>query len=602
MTRSAELPALRPSTLRPVSAPAPVSSGYLGLLLSVLMPLGTVAAVVGFWPMWRTEVVLAAINTLLCLSIFLVGVVLLAEPGQAQPGWAMIISSALLIVSWSNEWQASPLPFVSQVVGLLWVFAGGWALYRYPDHRLTRRERQVFWVMLAWFVLTPLLVCVVSRASWHGFAGQQWWPALWPDRRAFGLAEDVVNLGTLAFTALFVGRWVQRLRMARPAERKLKNPPSIAAIIAGAVGLSLPVSGLLDAPDPVHVALLVLTGLGVLAVPLAFLISVLRRQTARSALAGLVPTLYAESSIGGIEQALRDALGDPTLALAVWSAPEGGYRDARYQPVAVSRAGAADPPTGRFSTVVTAPDGGTLALIDADSALQSDPELLEAAAAAVALTLQNAVLLDTVQAQYAELRAASARVVKSADAERRRLEQRLHDGAQQHFLALGLMIGATEAHTADPATLTALAEMRAQLEHALAELRLLARGLHPRLLSLGLAGAIVETLRRYPVPISVDLPVARLPEAAETTAYYAICEAVSNSVRHAQASRIAVTGRLEHDHLLVAVDDDGCGGARLGSGRGLDDLRDRVTALGGWLSVRSESGRGTQLELGVPCN
>jgi len=573
-----------------------VSARQRGVLLAVAVPAGTAAAVAGFWPMWREELPQAAANSVLCVAVFTIGAVLLAEPGQIASGLAMIGSATLYVVSWCNEWNVGPLPFLSQAVGVLWVIAGAWALYRYPDHTLGPGERRVFRVMLVWFVASPWLTAVVSRPQWHQFPADGWWPALWPNMRLYRDMSVLTNAATLGCTVLFLSRWVIRLRTARPAERRLKTPISIAAIVAGCIASTLPIAGVLEASAPVINVLYVLTALWVLAVPVAFLISVLRRQTARSALANLVPRLYAEGSTSGMQAALRDALEDPTLLLAVWSPADMGYLDVCHQPLR-------DGPDrdGRFVTAITASDGVPVGAISADPALERDPALVHAAAAAVGLTLQNAVLLDTVRAQYADLRDASARVVRSAATERRRLEQLLHDGAQQHFLALGLMIGAAEAGTREPSTAQALAEMRGQLEHALGELGQLARGLHPSLLRMGLAGAVKETLRRYPVDVQVGLPDYTLPAATETTAYYAICEAVANSVKHSGCSTISIQGRLTDEALHIAISDNGRGGARFGSGHGLDHMRDRTLALGGALTLTSQPGRGTRIQLDIPC-
>jgi PAS domain S-box-containing protein len=215
----------------------------------------------------------------------------------------------------------------------------------------------------------------------------------------------------------------------------------------------------------------------------------------------------------------------------------------------------------------------------------------------VAQALANADARD-------KLAASRARLVEVGDAERQRLERNLHDGAQQRLVALALQLRLVDRRIAsDPdAAREDLVGAREHLDHALAELRELARGIHPAVLTdRGLKSAVDALANRAPVPMEVvDIPDDRLPEAVETAAYYLIAEAVTNVAKYAQATHVAVSVRREDGQLVVRVSDDGVGGADPSGGTGLRGLSDRVEALHGRLRVESPRGGGTHISADIP--
>jgi PAS domain S-box-containing protein len=204
-----------------------------------------------------------------------------------------------------------------------------------------------------------------------------------------------------------------------------------------------------------------------------------------------------------------------------------------------------------------------------------------------------------------ELAASRARIVEAADAARRRLERNLHDGAQQRLVALSLELRICERRVAagDPRAPELLQEAAQHLAGALEELRELARGIHPAVLSdKGLVPALEMLAGRATVPVEISADEAdRLPEPVEAAAYYLVAEALTNSAKHARASRVEVQVGRENGAALVEVADDGVGGADQSRGSGLRGLRDRVEALGGTLEVDSRAGRGTVLRARLPC-
>ena len=200
----------------------------------------------------------------------------------------------------------------------------------------------------------------------------------------------------------------------------------------------------------------------------------------------------------------------------------------------------------------------------------------------------------------ADLRASRARLVEVADAERRRIQRNLHDGAQQRLTAVLLSIGRLRASLDDDraALLDAAVD---ELAAGLQELRELASGLHPSVLAeRGLVPALEALAMRAPIPVELDAALdRRLPEQVEAAAYYVAAEATANAQKHAGASRIAVTVSVDEERLLIEVVDDGAGGADP-EGEGLRGLADRVEALGGVLRLDSPAGRGTRVRARLP--
>jgi signal transduction histidine kinase len=198
-----------------------------------------------------------------------------------------------------------------------------------------------------------------------------------------------------------------------------------------------------------------------------------------------------------------------------------------------------------------------------------------------------------------ELRASRARLVEVADAERKRIQRNLHDGAQQRLTSVLLSLGRLRSQSQDPVELLdfAIDELAAGLD----DIRTLASGLHPPLLSeRGLAAAIEALALRVPMAIDLQaLPQARLPEPVEAAAYFVVAEALANVQKHAGARRVVVSVRADEDGLDVRVADDGVGGADP-DGHGLRGLADRVEAFGGRLTVESPRRAGTVLRAAIP--
>ncbi|ONH31890.1 sensor histidine kinase [Pseudofrankia asymbiotica] len=207
--------------------------------------------------------------------------------------------------------------------------------------------------------------------------------------------------------------------------------------------------------------------------------------------------------------------------------------------------------------------------------------------------------------RVADLESSRAGIVSATAAERRRIERDLHDGAQQRLVSVAMTLGrAQERFTEDPGGAHELvAEAHAETKRALVELRDLARGLHPAVLTdRGLDAALAGLAARCPIPVTLDVDVAPRPSAeVEAVAYFFVAEALTNVARHADAASARIIARRAGDRLAVEVSDDGHGGASERGGTGLSGLRDRAVAVDGTFTVRSSPGEGTTVRVDLPC-
>jgi signal transduction histidine kinase len=201
----------------------------------------------------------------------------------------------------------------------------------------------------------------------------------------------------------------------------------------------------------------------------------------------------------------------------------------------------------------------------------------------------------------AAVEASRARFVEAADQARRRLARDLHDGAQQRLVLAALVLRRAEAEVRGTPAEAFVAEAADHLQQGLAELRELAHGIHPAVLSdHGLAPALEGLVARSPVPVELHVTPQRVAPVVEASMYFTIAEALTNVVKHAAARQVAVTVELEDGGVLAEIADDGNGGARPGGGSGLSGLADRLDALGGTLTIESPSGHGTVVRAWAP--
>jgi signal transduction histidine kinase len=326
-------------------------------------------------------------------------------------------------------------------------------------------------------------------------------------------------------------------------------------------------------PTVQHVSLAVL-GLA----PVAFLAGLLNARLARLAVGDLVVELRTDPA--DLRTPLATALGDPSLALVYWLPQFASW--ANQDGTAVEL-----PTDGSRAVTVIECGGERVAALVHDPALSEEAELLDAVSATAALALENGRLQAELRANLVELRGSRARVIAAGQKERQRLERDLHDGAQQRLVALSLDLGVLETRIGDDAEVKArLGRAREEIAVSLEELRDVARGLYPAVLSAH--------------GLEVASP-GRLGEAVEVAAYFVACEGLANIAKHAQASSARIHVARDDGQLVVEVVDDGVGGADTEKGTGLRGLADRVEALGGRLRVWTPRGGGTRVRAELPC-
>ena len=407
--------------------------------------------------------------------------------------------------------------------------------------------------------------------------------------------QAVVVLLFLSLLARVFARW----RSAGPAQRRSLTPGVVGGAVIVVTILAERTAILLLIPPAVGVVLAWSAQVVLVVWPLALLLGLLRSQLDRSAVSRLIVELGAGLPVPErLRSALAATLHDPSLELAYWLPERRTFVDPAGAPVRVA------PARDRALTYLER-DGERIAVIVHDPVLAGEPELVAAVAAGAGLAVQNERLHAEVRNQLREVRASRARIVEAADDARRRVERDLHDGAQQRLVtvALALRLAHTQLDTAPRGEVAALLdEAGAELAGALDELRELARGIYPVLLTdAGLGPALRSLAERCPVPAVVGaVPARRWPDAVEQTCYFVVSEALANAAKHAGAGSVAVELREAGGGLRVEVSDDGAGGADA-SGSGLRGLADRVATLGGELTVRSPRGGGTRVSARVPC-
>jgi signal transduction histidine kinase len=384
---------------------------------------------------------------------------------------------------------------------------------------------------------------------------------------------------------------VDRLRRRRGPAWRAQTPLLAAAVAVSAPAIvwlgwvSVTGSGFTTLQRVVRAAALLL--------PLAIVAGIAWSRLRRREAADLVVELRTGGS-ASLRERLAGILGDPSVDIA-YRLDDGRWIDADGSPRELEEG------PSRAITLVTA-QGREIAALVHDPALHDEPGLVDSVRATAGLVLENERLAAEVRAQLGEVRASRARLVVATDAERRRLERDLHDGAQQRLVTLSVRLGLA-ASRRDAATAEVIANAQNEVEEVIAELRELARGIHPTLLREdGLDAAVAALARRAPLPVAAHGSAGgRLSDAVELAAYFLVSESLTNVAKHASASEASVLLERGAGTLVVSVTDDGAGGARATAGSGLAGLRDRLEALDGRLVVESEPGSGTTVRGEIPC-
>lgn len=385
----------------------------------------------------------------------------------------------------------------------------------------------------------------------------------------------------------------------QPARRALApafwaSGPMLLAVIL----LSLP--ALITEAPWLKSVLPIVTPIALASLPVTFVIGLLRSRFSVAAIGHLVVELGASPPADALRDALARALHDPSLTVAYRVPRRQGWFDSDGRPTTLPAV-----PSPRTFTLLERRGEPVAALVH-DRSLEHDPTLVAGVAAAASLAIENERLQAAVRARLAQVRASSARLVTVADEERRRLERDLHDGAQQRLIALSMSLGQISEHLDAGQTDRAREAVRTaegQLRTALGELRQLAAGIRPAILTdAGLAAALEALAEQAPLPVTVRADIeGRLPNAVEAAAYFAVCEALTKVAKHGGAASATVEAHVSAGCLIIVVADDGVGGVKIGRGSGLRGLVDRIGALDGTIDVESPVGGGTSLRVEIPC-
>jgi signal transduction histidine kinase len=429
-------------------------------------------------------------------------------------------------------------------------------------------------------------LAVVDGGSWLASAAT-----------ALGAALPVAGLAATAIV-LAIRAW-----NAGPLERRTLVPPLVA--MAGLLAAGTPYTALRQA----EVAGTLVELLGALSIlctvllPWSLLLGMVQgRMFVGRAVQRLLARLSDERPTPArVRAVLADTLKDPTLELAYWLADRECYVDAWGKLVEV-------PPSGSDRAATKVGTNGTpLAAMIHDPALLEHPDLLEAASAAAQLSLKNARLEADLRRSIRDLRESRARIASAADAERRRVERDIHDGAQQRLIALqvrlGLAADLVEEHE-DDAAAEMMKKLSVEAQSALDDLRELVHGIYPPLLTdRGLPAVLEAIARDAPLQASVDAQgIGRFSEETEAAVYFCSVEAVQNATKHAGSdAHVLISLHQDNGDLTFEVADDGHGFDGRGPlGDGLRNMRDRISAAGGELEIASAVGRGTRVRGRLP--
>jgi signal transduction histidine kinase len=509
------------------------------------------------------------------------------RPGNAVGPLLASAGCAWFLAEWDNPGVRSAVVFT---IGLVLYAAcpalAGWAMLAYPGGRLASWEERVAvaLALVGAVLVLGLLPALVYDPSALGCVQC-------PDNLLLvadepGLVDDLNRIGVhlgLAWSLLLIAVASWRVARASRTRQRVVAPVVLAGctylgLLAAMFGTSLE-RGFVFGSSTLDRRLWLAQAAALAGLAAAVARGLLRTRRTRSSLARLVVELGESPPPGGLRDVLAEALADPDLEIAY---PVG---DGRYADVSGRAVDADD----RAATPLVR-DGRNVALVLHRADLLDNPELIEEVASAARLGLENERLQAEARAQLEDLRSSRARIIAAGDAERRRLERDLHDGAQQRLvgLSLGLRLLRTQHGTDDDGRLAArLDDAEAELSRAIAELRALAHGIHPAVLSdEGLAAAVEALAEEAPVRIAA-LPQERFPAAVETAAYLVVAEA-------ARTGAVRVSVERRNGALVVDVEAEA-------EPEGLLDLEDRVGALEGRVAVEHVSEGGVRIQAEIPC-
>ncbi|MGH8926474.1 MAG: histidine kinase [Acidimicrobiia bacterium] len=578
----------------------PAAIGGLGLLLGVL----ELVRGVGFAPEWSPAPLVIVVHAVVGWLFVGSSVVALARRPRNRVGFLLAATGVLWYVPPGPGLVESPVAFSLGLVGdgLFWLPLV-YLFLSFPLGRLSSRvDRVVVVSLLVYLPVGNVISILFLDPRTAGCLTCP--PNVFMVRNDPSLATSLMTIDSLVgvvFGVLVLVRFFLRWRRAAALLRRALQPVLWAIGPAFLAAMYFIASSLVVPPRGFQEAVLPFVGLALAGLPVAFLVGLLRSRLGRSLVGELVVELQKPMPHGRLREALSRALGDPTLELAFWLPQPGRYVDDQGTHFRLP----SEENEIRGVTELIDSDGEPLAVLIHDASLLKDVKRVEAVAGAARLTLENERLHAELWAQLDAVRASRARLVDAADHARRRLERDLHDGAQQRLLAASTAIERARMLNGDTYRSRLedlLEEVSGELKETLTELRELARGIHPALLTdEGLGPAIESLARRAQLPTRIlSIPRERFPTAVEAAAYFVVAESLTNAAKHAGASEVVVRFQTGDGSLRIQISDDGVGGADIDRGSGLRGLEDRVVSLGGVFDMDSPDGDGTTITATIP--
>jgi signal transduction histidine kinase len=586
----------------------------LGLAIGVLFGLSAtaVAAVVAATGAGDHQAAVATGRALMVGVPIFAGLYAWSRRADARFGLLLIAAGGACLLTSLAESSDPELYSLGRAAGWLLEVALVYVVLAFPSGRLQERADRLLVGAMAAVALTLFLPRLVLAQQFELPSPYTSCTEQCPDNAFFALDQEPAfvadlmrPLGTLLAIVVLTAvclRLLGRVRRASPLARRMLLPVlAVAALRAALIATGFVVRAV--EPQSGLVKLLGwLIALAVPAIALALLLGQLRwRFFAGRALERLAECLQRAPDAATLRRAFAEAFGDPSVQVAFPTGSKGGWLDCWSQPVALP-----EPGSGRAVSIVHGQDGATAAIVH-DQALQDDPRLIEAGLAMAGVVLDNQRLTAKTDAAMREVRDSRTRIAAGAERERKRIERDLHDGAQQRLVALRIELGLAEdvVRTDPQRGIDRLRELERDVDAALEELRALAHGVYPPVLSdQGIAGALRAAAARSPIVVDVEArDVGRYPVEVESAVYFCVMEALQNVLKHARARRVRL--RLDGSggrELRFTVRDDGRGapGGTVSAGAGITNMHDRLEALNGEVTVQTRPGVGTTVRGRVP--
>jgi len=583
-----------------LTTPAPRSVAALGLA-------GASASVLAGWLVWQSALVphaqALAVAKALLLAVYVgVGIYIWARRPTSRLGpliagaGFLFTATALTAVDRSLPYTAGRVALAALIVYFAYLFAS------FPRGRLQSAvERRFVTATAGVSVVLWALLLVFAQELPHGGPLSDCTSSC-PDNalqlvstshevtRALGL---VTSFATAAIAVAVIGLLAHKAATEPLIRRRALTPLIVASIFFAATYTAYTVISETVSP-PTGVGFRVALALGGLGVPFALLFGQVRGRLLATSAMWREMSQVAPHNVtpAWLQEFLRDTLGDPSFELALWSDEQSGFVDVAGEPYDLP-----SPTSPRSVTRITRRGLPSLALVH-DVALDEDLEIVRGLGVTAATLLENATLVD-------ELQASRARIVQSVEQERHRLERDLHDGAQQRLTTIQLKLAVVSEEANDLPLRAELEQLALETAAAASDLRAVAHGIYPPLLhDAGVAPALRAVAGRSTIRVRmVDRGVGRAPAGVELAVYYCALEALQNAAKHAgPRTQAVVTLARTGGELVFEIRDDGCGfepGAN-GDGIGLVSMRDRIGAVGGRLEIRSATGAGTSVRGTVP--